>query len=507
MPLTKVSYSMITGNETNILDIIPAAEHAAILAGNSTYNCGPDILTAINALKGASTAKALFFPKGTYVVDTQITVSNLVGFKFYGEGPEASIISYTPTTGALFYITAYRTCSFYDLSFTHAGFDAGRTCVGLRMNGTGGGTEVLLQNCLISYFNTAVTTTDAVGNDDTWTWNSCYFRHNINVWVNTNEQAVIWAWNYCQILYTTGTVFRNPGGYSRFVGGSYINQGIFCEMTSAVTGTSEILFDSIKFESTQNFTPPGTPQWLVIASSTGITCTFRNCNDSGGGIYAGTTFTLAGNYDITFDECVFSNGVMAVDATFNSGGFPSIITSINSSLPRMTEVTYPANGGMPVNKIYSNSLVKNLAGLSAWFTGGVKRNLTISTFTEPIQMAQQRFSLNALTVGAVDFASDVYIPIPIGGRFTITAIDFYYKDNSTATAVVTLWTDAAKGTKVYEYSKAASTGIKLARADVTSLITAYAMDYGSAPLHFTIVPTGDVGAVTVTMVITLVPFL
>ena len=47
MSLTKVTYSMIQGAVTNVLDYIPPAEHAAILDGTSTYNCAADIQTAI----------------------------------------------------------------------------------------------------------------------------------------------------------------------------------------------------------------------------------------------------------------------------------------------------------------------------------------------------------------------------------------------------------------------------------------------------------------------------
>jgi hypothetical protein len=51
--------------EVSVMDFIPEVQHAAIVAGTSTYNAGPDIQKAIDAIAtlGGGT---VFFPKGTY---------------------------------------------------------------------------------------------------------------------------------------------------------------------------------------------------------------------------------------------------------------------------------------------------------------------------------------------------------------------------------------------------------------------------------------------------------
>jgi len=55
----------------SILDFIPAAQHAAIKAGTSTYDCATDIATAL----GSATTICLFFPPGSYKVNSTVTLN------------------------------------------------------------------------------------------------------------------------------------------------------------------------------------------------------------------------------------------------------------------------------------------------------------------------------------------------------------------------------------------------------------------------------------------------
>ena len=71
--LTKVTDRMRSGASVNIFDYIPKAEHAAIQAGTSTYDCTSDIAAAIadaSAVTGAAYGyeKVIIFPQGWYSV-------------------------------------------------------------------------------------------------------------------------------------------------------------------------------------------------------------------------------------------------------------------------------------------------------------------------------------------------------------------------------------------------------------------------------------------------------
>jgi hypothetical protein len=64
MSLTKASFSMITGSELNLLDFIPQAEHSAIRAGTSTYDCTSAIKAAVATGRGR-----IYIPAGVYMCD------------------------------------------------------------------------------------------------------------------------------------------------------------------------------------------------------------------------------------------------------------------------------------------------------------------------------------------------------------------------------------------------------------------------------------------------------
>jgi len=75
----------------NILDFIPAAQHAAIKAGTSTFNCTSAIQAAINTAAGL-----VYFPAGVYLCDPlQITNPECSTMTWVGEGS-----GYNGTLGA-----------------------------------------------------------------------------------------------------------------------------------------------------------------------------------------------------------------------------------------------------------------------------------------------------------------------------------------------------------------------------------------------------------------------
>lgn len=68
----------------SVMDFIPVAEHAAILAGTSTYDCSADIQDAITA------SNTVYFPNGTYLF-SGITI-NTHNVTLYGAGESRSVL-------------------------------------------------------------------------------------------------------------------------------------------------------------------------------------------------------------------------------------------------------------------------------------------------------------------------------------------------------------------------------------------------------------------------------
>lgn len=503
MSLTKVTYSMISGAETNVLDYIPATEHAAILAGTSTYNCAADITTAINALKNSTSSKALYFPKGTYAVDTTITLSTIHGFKFFGDGVNATIIKYTPTTGSLFYITNYLQNAFYDIKFLGSNYTTSVTSRCFRLNGLGGGTGLLFQNCFFYGFGTQITTTDATVNDDTVTFNSCYFWYQNYVWNNTNEQAVSWTFNDCQVLFTETTVLNNPGGFSRVIGGTYINQGTFVS-ANAVSAIYGLLFDGIKFE------PYGSPKaskYLTMGGVTYVQATFKNCSDSSGfSFYSTATFELRNLFAVQFIDCNFTQGTMTVQANADDAGAMADLTFINSTTPQIVETLYAGEGNTPVNKYYQNSKVNN--GTNSYnFTGSSTQFITPKTYSVPVIPSKQKITISNVNIASSVYNLDFNIPVSINGTYIISNIDFYYYDgNAAATAVISLFTNIAETTQIYTYSKGLSAAVQVDSANLSTLLTPYEITSSTGKLRFKVVPTGNVGIPLVSIVLTLTSF-
>lgn len=92
LPLANAVSRNVSGvlfDSFSVLNWIPVAEHAAIRAGSSTFDCGPAIRAAIAAI---SVNAALYFPYGTYMVgknapgDSEAFNINKEGVTFFGEG-------------------------------------------------------------------------------------------------------------------------------------------------------------------------------------------------------------------------------------------------------------------------------------------------------------------------------------------------------------------------------------------------------------------------------------
>lgn len=115
MSLTKVNNRMIDGSVVNILDYIPASEHAAIKAGTSTYNASTDIQTAIQS------GLVVFLPSGTYRVESTIQVGPR-GRGLIGESPQTSFTN-NALTKIIFDGTASKTTAVILIGSNGVGVD------------------------------------------------------------------------------------------------------------------------------------------------------------------------------------------------------------------------------------------------------------------------------------------------------------------------------------------------------------------------------------------------
>ncbi|HXD36927.1 MAG TPA: right-handed parallel beta-helix repeat-containing protein, partial [Rhodanobacter sp.] len=84
--------------QANVLDYIPASEHAALRAGHSTYDCTGDIQAAIAA------ADKAFVPAGIYLVK-QLNLKS--GFELYGEGPSSQLKAYDASLASEFMLVTH----------------------------------------------------------------------------------------------------------------------------------------------------------------------------------------------------------------------------------------------------------------------------------------------------------------------------------------------------------------------------------------------------------------
>lgn len=288
----------------------------------------------------------------------------------------------------------------------------------------------------------------------------------------------------------------------RVLGGTYIFPGTLVR-NDTVSTSFGIIFDGLKFEP---YGSPLTIKYVTLGGISGLNAIFRNCNDTTGyPIMVTNTFELKNDFNLQFEGCVFAQGQMEVLANFSSAGRAASLVFTDSQTPEITETVFASNGNQPTSKTYNNSSVV-VGSNDGLFTGSMVRYLDTRTSGIPITSAIQKLSVvNVNITTSIDFP--FYIPIPVSGLYVISALDFYYRETAFAiAATITLWTDSTKTVQIYEYIKAATAGTKLDTANLTSLITAYAMTSASAPLLMSVVCAAPIGIPTITMMVTLSQF-
>ena len=84
--------------QANVLDYLPASEHAALRAGRSTHDCTDGIQAAIDA------AGKVFVPAGVYPVK-QLNLKS--DFELYGEGPTSQLKAYDASLASEFMLVTH----------------------------------------------------------------------------------------------------------------------------------------------------------------------------------------------------------------------------------------------------------------------------------------------------------------------------------------------------------------------------------------------------------------
>ena len=165
MSLTKVSYSMITGDVINVKDY------------GAVGGAGTDDTAAIQAAFTAAAGRTVFFPAGTYTVTGTMTLTN--GMKVIGEGYNSTIIYQSTANTTIFYpATDNEICN---LKFTGTGAYSvgGREAIKGDPTGTGiAGIRIHIHDC---YFDSTLSTTGVGGDNCTdWIIENNYFNLGAN---------------------------------------------------------------------------------------------------------------------------------------------------------------------------------------------------------------------------------------------------------------------------------------------------------------------------------------
>ena len=196
---------------------------------------------------------------------------------------------------------------------------------------------------------------------------------------------------------------------------------------------------------------------------------------------------------------------MKILANSSENGNMPKIKFVRSEMPEIQETCYPSQGNLAVNKSYDNSKIKT-GVKEGVFTGYSERPISTQDHSSVCSPAKQKIMITGTTIGSSTYGTNIYVPCPVGYNYTISGVELYYSDASVATATITLYTDSTKATKIYEFAKIASTGIKVDVKDVNSLLNIYTVTELSNPLYIEVIPTGSIGTPLVSILLTLISF-
>ena len=198
MSLTKVSYSMITGEVVNVLDY--GADPTGVA------DCAAAIVLAMAAANG----KTLYFPSGTYKLASRQTFSNHTNTKIVGEQFN-SIIQVVGEISAWFFEA---TCSFITIDgMTFAGNSTTEIIPSAKAIETKAPYSVV-QNCYIHDFNNGLLITNEVANN-------CLVTNNIfEDIIGTSSGYGYGCYNIGNFNIIQNNIFKNVQRHCMYFSGS-----------------------------------------------------------------------------------------------------------------------------------------------------------------------------------------------------------------------------------------------------------------------------------------------
>lgn len=220
----------------------------------------------------------IYIPRGVYVMNESIICPSGVGtgtasaisLMFYGDGPFASVISYTPATGNMVSFTTHICVSFRDMGFINNTSvpRASWTSNAFNLNPTGGGKLFLMENCYTRNFDRVFNILDVV-NNDTFRINNCWFEDCTTAFYARNSQAVVNEINGCTFYGDITDVFNVAGmGYTLVSNCDIVQKGCVLRLAfgSGLTGpSSQYMFLNTKMEFWPSVSPnTGTTQVIVV---------------------------------------------------------------------------------------------------------------------------------------------------------------------------------------------------------------------------------------------------
>lgn len=454
-------------------------------------------LTTVNNYTNGGMA-TLYFPQGIYVVSSAISVSGVTGFRMFGDGWRTSVILFTGYASNLFSYSSYTYCSADDMSFVagtvtmvdgkpQVNPPTTKDCTSFKFNGNGGGTEFRFKRCLFMYWGKVYTTKDSTVNDDSHYHDGCVYLYNHDIWDNTNNQAVEWAFNDCKMLHNTGAVFNNPGSSLWVRGGDYINPGNFLQATIANTGLDSSFVD-VRFENYQNIDPTSSPKLLVLSGShTGLH--FERCSARGGGSLAGkTAATLSGSFEVTMRNCVALSGTWEITANSSSGGVLSTLTLENTALT-INQTVSAGQANKPINVRCMNYPNGQNSRINRNFRGATNSQTTPNAGNPMVDTVAIETAVNAATVSKS-------IPVFVIAPYNLVLSDakFILTNNTANPFDIVIWKDSAKAVKLGEALGLNANGVSKV-FKINDMLTYPVFTAASNPMYVEIIAAGNAGTV------------
>jgi hypothetical protein len=312
---------------------------------------------------------AIRFPAGIYVIASTLTLNNINGIKFVGDGKETSMLVHTANSGAMFDCNQMIWTTFENLGFAAGTVTVniyGNKSINIRSTGNrttnlfkwttdAGGDryncwrEIVVKGGFAKAWDVGGTNTHSENTILASTFEGCDY-----VWYSDNAQSMNTYFIGCDAEFIAESVFYFlAGGFLTVIGGSYINpkDTLTLAGTNAGIGSSNghFIFRDVKWEMYQDIDPATSPKMLNSTSTAYAQVTFENCSNNAGLPDPAKTFiSVVSSLRISVEKCDFV-GVIATTPTSGKLGFLSF-----RDCRMLPTVTRNASGGAKFKVFYEN---------------------------------------------------------------------------------------------------------------------------------------------------------